>query len=93
MKMELQAGFPMGMIKSIYNKNPKADIIQQGMSNVNGRQILNLVMRDKATGKMYAENIDMGASSTPSQNGRYQYKDGEVFDTQTGRVTERGISP
>ncbi len=87
-KLELQSGFPMGLIKSVYDKNPKSDIIQQSTANVNGRQVLNLVMRDKQTGQMKVESVDMGQASTPSQNGRYQYKDGEVFDTQTGTISK-----
>lgn len=90
-KLELQAGFPMGLIKSVYDKNPKSDIIQQSTAEVNGRQVLNLVMRDKATGEMRVENIDMGAGSTPKATNRYQYKDGMVFDTQTGSLSNASV--
>lgn len=88
MKLEVQSGFPIGTIDNIVSNNPKSDIVQQWVSNVNGRQILNVVLRDENWG-FRVENVDMGASTTVSDKWRYQYKnDGVVFDTYTGRISD-----
>lgn len=90
-KLEVQAGYPMGLFKSVIDKNPKSDIVGQSTVNTGGRQVLNLVMRDKVTGAMRVENIDMGAANEPTDTNRYQYKDdGVVFDTRTGNVRHAG---
>lgn len=90
-KLELQAGYPPGLITQLYDKNPKADIVTQSTVEKDGKQVLNLVMRDKVTGAMSVQNIVMG-SATIDKN-RYQYKDdGTVFDSSTGQV-KKSVDP
>lgn len=89
-KLEVQSGFPAGTIAQIKNNNPKSDIVTQSVvETADGKQVLNLVLRDKNTGAMTTQNIVMWQASLDKS--RYQYKDnGDVFDSATGVVRDAG---
>ena len=60
-----------------------SDIVNQSVvENADGKQVLNLVLRDKSTGVMSTQNVVMGDAGVDKN--RYQYKnDGVVFDSTT----------
>lgn len=59
--LEMQAGLPVGFVKKLHDSNPKADIISTtSRQEQNGDTYSDVLMRDKATGKITVQHVFMG---------------------------------
>lgn len=64
-KLEVQAGFPVGFTKTIQDKNPKSDIVSTTTRVTDGGQkYVDVVLRDKETGKIYVQSQYLGKDKT-----------------------------
>jgi DNA-binding protein H-NS len=49
-RMEMQAGFPVGFVQQLYDKNPKGDIVYTGKDTLaDGNEWITIVTKDKTT--------------------------------------------
>lgn len=63
-KMEMQAGYPVGLTQNIYDKNPKADIVYSAKNTeTDGNDYVQMILKDKETGQMKLEKILLGKSA------------------------------
>lgn len=64
-KLELQSGMPAGFVQNLYDKNPKSDIVFSSRSTeADGKDYLQVVLRDKVTGEMKTAKQLLGTSAT-----------------------------
>lgn len=63
-KLETQAGFPSGVIQTLYDKNPKSDIVFSTKgTETDGNDYLQMVVKDRDSGALKTEKFLLGKSA------------------------------
>jgi hypothetical protein len=86
-RMEMQAGFPVGTIQNLYDKNPKGDIIYSGKDTLaDGNEYITIVTKDKVTGELSTNKILVGRAKVAKSGVSAADKEAKALEAKKDSV-------